>query len=113
MNLTVMRVGFLNELVKKMMVRLLISGGSSLPLSRTRTLEFAKDSIRIHDRVEKTGGVKVKALRYGGKFSAIHMASSRYFAPNQANEQELPVLDVEKLNRDGSCEFSFEITAKK
>jgi hypothetical protein len=107
MNLTVMRVGFFNELVKKMMVRLLISGGGSLPLKRTRTLEFAKDSIRIHDRVEKTGSVK--ALRYGGKFSAIHMASSRYFAPNQANEQELPALDVQALNRDGSCEYQFEI----
>ena len=109
MNLTVMRVGFLNELVKKMMVRMLISGGSSLPLSRTRRLDFSKDQITIHDRVEKTGGIRVKALRYGGKFSAIHMASSRYFAPNQANEQEMPVLDVEKLNRDGVCEFTFEI----
>ena len=113
MNLTVMRWGFLNELVKKMMVRLLINGGGSLPLKRTRRLEFSEDSVRIHDRVEKTGRLPVKALRYGGKFSAIHMASSRYFAPNQANSQELPALDVEVLNRDGSCEYSFEITAGK
>ena len=109
MNLTVMRLGFFNELVKKIMVRLLISGGGNLPLKRTRTLEFAKDSIRIHDRVEKTGSVKVKALRYGGKFSAIHMASSRYFTPNQANAQELPVLDVQVLNRDGVCTNELEI----
>ncbi len=109
MNLTVMRVGFLNELVKKMMVRLLISGGGSLPLKRKRTLEFLKNSIRIHDRVEKTGGVQVKTLRYGGKFSAIHMASSRYFAPNQANAQELPALDVQALNSDGICEYQMEI----
>jgi hypothetical protein len=109
MNLTVMRVGFLNELVKKMMVRLLISGGSSLPLKRTRRLEFSDDCVHIHDRVEKTGSMQVKALRYGGKFSAIHMASSRYFAPNQAKAQELPVLDIEALNRDGVCEYQMEI----
>ncbi|BBB49475.1 hypothetical protein [Pelolinea submarina] len=109
MNLTVMRVGFLNELVKKMMVRMLISGGSSLPLKRTRRLVFTKDKISIHDRVEKTGSMQVKALRYGGKFSAIHMASSRYFAPNQANTQELPALDVQALNRDGVCEYQIEI----
>lgn len=109
MNLTVMRVGFLNELVKKMMVRMLISGGSSLPLKRTRTLEFVKDSIRIHDRVEKTGRLQVKALRYGGKFSAIHMASSRYFAPNQALAQELTALDIQALNRDGVCTNELEI----
>ena len=109
MNLTVMRVGFLNELIKKMMVRLLISGGNSLPLKHTRRLEFSEDSVRIHDRVEKTGRLQVKALRYGGKFSAIHMASSRYFAPNQANAQELATLDVEALNSDGVCEYQMEI----
>ena len=109
MNLTVMRVGFLNELVKKMMVRLLISGGNSLPLKRTRRLEFSEDSVRIHDRVEKTGRLQVKALRYGGKFSAIHMASSRYFAPNQANAQELAALDVEALNSDGVCTNELDI----
>ncbi|MDK2979834.1 MAG: hypothetical protein PWQ55_181 [Chloroflexota bacterium] len=113
MNLTVMRVGWLNELVKKVLVRLLISGGSSLPLKRTRRLEFSADTVRIHDRVEKTGNMQVKALRYGGKFSAIHMASSRYFAPNQAGEQELPALDVEALNRDRVCEHQVEIKIKR
>jgi hypothetical protein len=109
MNLTVMRVGFLNELVKKMMVKMLISGGSSLPLKRTRRLEFSNDSVRIYDRVEKSGNIQVKALRYGGKFSAIHMASSRYFAPNQALAQELPALDIQALNHDRVCDYQMEI----
>jgi hypothetical protein len=56
-----------------------------------------------------TGRLRVKALRYGGKFSAIHMASSRYFAPNQAQAQELPALDVEALNRNGVCEYQMDI----
>ncbi len=109
MNLTVMRVGFLNELVKKVLVRMLISGGSSLPLKRTRSLKFQPDQVVIQDNVEKTGSIRLENLRYGGKFSAIHMASSRYFSPGQSSALDLPELDVEALNRDGVCKHTFAI----
>jgi len=109
MNLTVMRIGFLNELVKRLLVKLLISGGGSLPLKRTRRLEFQPDQVRITDRVEKTGGVNLKRLAYGGKFSAIHMASARYFQPDHSTVQRFEDLDVETLNCEGILEIAKEI----
>ena len=113
MNLTVMRLGYFNELVKKMMVRLLISGGGSLPLKRTRTLEFHPTQVVIHDRVEKTGRIQLKELRYGGKFSAIHMASSRYFNPGQLTNQEFQNLDSAVINNNEVLENTITISFKR
>jgi len=109
MNLTVMRLGFFNELVKKVLVRMLISGGSSLPLKRTRTLGFHPNQVVIHDCVEKTGRIKLKELRYGGKFSAIHMASSRYFYPGLFTAQKFQTLDPVAINHNEVLENTMTI----
>jgi hypothetical protein len=109
MNLTVMRVGFLNELVKKLLVGLLISGGGRLPLKRTRVLEFQADRVRIRDRIEKTGPIDLKQLTGGGKFSSIHMASARYFEPAHFTVQQFEELDVDELNRSGILEIKKEV----
>lgn len=109
LNLTVMRVGFLNELVKKLLVGLLISGGGCLPLKRTRVLEFQPERIRITDRIEKTGRISLKRLVYGGKFASIHMASARYFEPAHFTIQHFEELDVDALNRSGVLEIEKEV----
>lgn len=109
MNLTIMRIGLLNELVKKMLVGLLISGSRRLPLRRTRTVQLKASKVLISDKVEKTGSITLRELAYGGKFSSIHMASARYFTPAQLHMDEKKALDVEELNRSGSTEHSFEI----
>ncbi len=109
LNLTVMRVAFLNELVKKLLVRMLISAGKSLPLQRTRVLEFQPQGIRISDRIQKTGKIDLQRLTSGGKFSAIHMASSRYFQPAHFTVQSCEELDVAALNRAGCLEITRDI----
>ncbi len=109
MNLTLMRIGFLNELVKKMLVGLLISGNAKLPLKRTRVLEFQADRVLIRDRIEKTGSVRLKQLTGGGKFSSIHMASARYFEPAHFTVQHFEELDVNELNRSGILEIKKEV----
>lgn len=109
MNLTVMRVGFLNELVKKLLVRMLISGSQKVPLKRKRKITFNPASVLIEDEVSKSGEMRVKWLRNGGKFSSIHMASARYFTPAQTNKQETSTLDVEQLNKTGMIKSSFKI----
>ena len=109
MNLTVMRVGFLNELVKKMLVRMLISGSQNVPLKRTRTIDFKANSIRITDNIRKSGNITLKALEYGGKFSSIHMASARYFTPAQFSKQDMPALDIDSLNQAGNIELIIKL----
>jgi hypothetical protein len=109
MNLTIMRIGFLNELVKKLLVSLLISGSRPLPLKHSRTLEFQPDHIRITDRVERTGRITLQHLSYGGKFSSIHMASSRYFQPGHFTVQNFAEADVTELNRSGVMEFTRKV----
>lgn len=110
MNLTIMRIGFLNELVKKLLVGLLISGGGKTALKRTRVLEFQPERIYITDRIEKTGGIRLKRLAYGGKFASIHMASARYFQPGAFTVPHFEELDVDTLNRTGILEIKKDIS---
>ena len=110
LNLTVMRIGFLNELVKKLLVGLLISGGGKTPLKRTRVLDFQPERIRITDHIERTGRIRLKRLVYGGKFSSIHMASARYFEPAHFTVQHFEELDVDELNRSGILEIKKDIS---
>lgn len=109
MNLTILRVGFLNELVKKILVRMLISGSQKVPLSRKRSITFNPSCILIEDKIAKSASVNVKWLRYGGKFSSIHMASARYFSPSHGNKQKTDMLDVDQINKTGMIKSSFEI----
>ena len=109
MNLTIMRIGFLNELVKKALVKLLISGNKHAPLKRKREIVFKPSSIQITDRIEKSGNIQLDKLFYGGKFSSIHMASSRYFTPAQSQKMDFPPLDADELNQNSSLESHFEV----
>ena len=102
MNLTIMRIGFLNELVKKLLVGLLISNAKPVGMRMERVIEFLPAKIRITDRLTKSTGLKLARLTYGGKFSSIHMASARYFTPSQSQIEGSRELDVKTLNRSGS-----------
>ena len=112
-NLTLMRCRFLNEAVKKVFVKLLINKNSSIPLRRIRKIEFRQNTIHIADKIEKTGSIRIKALKYGNKFSAIHMASARYFTPSQLVKREQPIIDIETLQRTGATSQSLIIDLQK
>jgi len=100
-NLTLMRCRFLNEAAKKVFVKLLINKNSPIPLRRIRKIEFRQNTIHIADKIVKTGSIQIKALKHGNKFSAIHMASARYFTPSQLVRREQPIIDIETLRRTG------------
>ncbi len=112
-NLTLMRCRFLNEVVKKVFVKLLINKNSPIPLRRIRKIEFKQNSIHIIDKIEKTGPIQIKTLLYGKKFSAIHMASARYFTPSQLNKRDQLFIDIETLQRTGSTSQSLVIDFQK
>jgi len=112
-NLTLMRCRFLNEVVKKVFVKLLINKNSPVPLRRIRKIEFKQNIIHIVDKIEKTGLVQIKILAYGKKFSAIHMASARYFTPSQLVKREQPIIDIETFQRTGVTTQSLIIDLHK
>lgn len=110
MNLTLMRIGFLNEYVKRLMVRVLVKNNTRINLSRTRILKLNPQSIDISDTFTNSGKVQLKWLSQGFKFTAIHMASARYFAPAQANPPDTQILDHASLNLNGSLQVNHQIS---
>lgn len=112
MNLSLMRLPPLNELIKKLLVRLLISGRRRLALKRTRAMRFEPEGLLISDTLAADGRVPLKSLRYGGKFSAIHMASARYFTPSQLQPFDFPALDAQRLKREGQLTQTIHLDFK-
>jgi hypothetical protein len=98
MNLTIMQVHFLNEFVKKIMVNMLVKNRVSMPLIRKRYIKLNSISIEIIDVFSKSGRLRFKSLVQGIKFTAIHMASARYFTPSQSESAKAQILDHEELN---------------
>lgn len=100
-NLTIMRVQIFNELVKKLLVKMLINKKSAIPLTINRTVDFRENTIHITDKIERTGTIRINTLVSGIKFSSVHMASSRYFTPIQLEVPDQETIDFEPLLRNG------------
>lgn len=113
MNLTLMRIGFLNELVKKIMVQVLVKNNSRQSLFRTRIIEVKHQSIDITDTFTNSGGIRLERMSQGFKFTSIHMASARYFTPAQANPPAAQILDHAELNLKGSLKVHQQILFTK
>jgi len=81
LNLTLMKIRPINEWIKKILVGALIKKQKPVRMERKRLVKFFPHEIQISDEIRKTGKFDLKYLRYGEKFSAIHMATARYFHP--------------------------------
>lgn len=110
MNLTLMRIGFLNEMMKKLMVSVLVKNSSKINMSRKRVIKLNPQSMEITDTITNSGKIRLKSLAQGFKFSAIHMASARYFTPAQANPPKAQILDHAALNNNGSLQVKHQIS---
>ena len=110
LNLTAMRSLALGNALKRVLVRLLISGKKPAPLVLERTVRFAPAGVTVSDVVRARGRVRMRWLECGRPFVGIHMASARYFegfeaagAPGEARR-----MDVEALA--GAGEARLEVT---
>jgi hypothetical protein len=101
MNLTLMRIGFLNEMLKKIMVHTLIKNTKRINISRTRMITLKPQSIEITDTFRNLTKTHLISLIEGFKFTSIHMASARYFSSAQVDLPEKQILDHTKLNNKG------------
>lgn len=110
LNLTLMRNISWGNRLKKMLVRVLISGKRTVPLTLTRTIAFERDQVHITDVLRSEKGMTLKWLEFGQPFVAIHMASARYFEGSRPGSREKWVrkVDVGKLN--ALCELHQQVT---
>jgi len=99
LNLTVLRVQWLADLFRKLVVRRLISNVDHLSLRLERTFTLEQDAIIVSDRIFGSA-LEDPRLYACRRITGAHMASSRYFQP-----QELDVAWTQDLEWDGSSEF--------
>lgn len=102
LNLTVMRVNFINELIKKVMVSVLVENKKTISIRRKRIVTVNSDSIRISDMINNKSHLLIKKMIQGFKFTAIHMASARYFTPAQEKISKIRLIDCDSFNIKGT-----------
>ena len=109
LNLTLMRLPFFNEWIKKLMVKRLIKSNSPLPMQRKRIILFSENLIEISDQITSQKKILLKALFSGGKFASIHMASARYFNQSQKDTESRIALDVSSFNESQDLKYTRKI----
>ncbi len=110
LNTTIMRSLTIGNLIKRILVKVLITRKKMVSAFVTRTIFFRSDGVEIADQI-KSNDIRFQRLEFGRKFTTIHMASSGYFQSQRLAKKEKPeLIDVEKLNSAGILENHIFIT---
>jgi hypothetical protein len=101
LNLTLMRSIAIGNMIKRLLVKRLMTGQSETSLRVRRRIVFG-DRIEIEDHFENPAGLALRWLRGGVAFNSIHMASAGYFEPAslRGGGGRAIDVDVETLRRD-------------
>ena len=100
LNLTIMRSIWFGNLIKKILVRLLITNKKNIRLSLRRNIYLGVNNIRISDSLSCNKNINLRWLEYGIPFKTIHMASSKYFHNLMLENYTPKRIDIERLNRE-------------
>lgn len=87
--LTVGRAARLARWLKAQLVRTLIYRRRPIAVSITRRIEFGDTEVTVRDHLSGVGAAQVRELRWGPRFTTIHMGSSRYFIDNELADPPL------------------------
>jgi hypothetical protein len=79
LSITLMRSLWLGNLLKKLLVRILVTGGHPLKSKVQRTITWGVNEPEITDKWELTKSEKLMPVEVFGDFSTIHMASQGYW----------------------------------
>lgn len=98
LNLTVLRVQWIGDVFKKLVVRRLISGRDTMPLICNRRVTISAGTVTIRDRFSLAPSLSDR-LRNAKLYScrrtiANHMASSRYFQPKELSGEQPWLVEV-------------------
>lgn len=78
-NMTLGRWQYCNGLVRKLIIRLFLTGKSRARLWLRREIRFEGGTATMRDRLLNPEGLPLKDIRAHGFFAAVYMASARYF----------------------------------
>jgi len=106
-NVSLGRLAFLNELMKKLLVKVLVNNKARAGLMIVRTIKFGEKNVMVKDMIKKTNEGQVLWLRRD-RHRTIHMGSSRYFEKHQLHEAKGESVDVGQLNNDGQLKLSWK-----
>lgn len=90
LNLTVLRVQWLADLFRRLVVRRLIVNDAGLPATLVRTLAVDGDRLVVSDRFEVSGAVPDGSLYRCRRTVSGHMVSARYFQDQELQPLPLP-----------------------
>lgn len=100
LNITLGRNQNMSDWIKKALVKKLISDAKEIPLNFTRTIKYSDDCVEIKDNLFLNRKIELIDLHLAGKFSSIHMGSSRYFQHQELQSEILEkAVDLELLNK--------------
>jgi hypothetical protein len=102
-SLSVLRIRWCAEIAKTLLVRLLITRQRRRGIVVRRRVTFTPAAVTIRDEIRKSARLRFSWLRSGVRFTAIHMASARYYEgalPAPVAAASYP--DVAELNRTGA-----------
>jgi len=101
LNLTLMRSVRLGNVIKKGLVRLMISGKHPCSIKLERKVRFEDKRVIVEDLISKSPRLRIEWLEFGHKFIGIHMASAGYFEKSQVKRLfSPPKIDVVRLNEE-------------
>jgi hypothetical protein len=101
LNVTLMHSLWLGNLVKKGLVRLMISGKHPYAIKLQRKIRFEDSRVIVEDLISKSPRLRIKWLEFGRKFVGIHMASAGYSGGSQIKRPlPPPQIDVVRLNEE-------------
>ena len=111
LNLTLFRSVALGALVRKWIIRLLITGRRRGPLRLRRQMTFHENAVTFHDRIELNRPMPVERVALPRALTGIHMGSAKYFHPSELVETpQAPVEHMAQgLNRTGRAECRFTL----
>ena len=82
-----------NYAIKKILVLLLVSRKKLTHIRYKREIAFLENEILLTDHLSGIHPKKIKTIYWGGKFSSIHMGSSRYFSHEESqNKSDVKVI---------------------
>jgi hypothetical protein len=112
LNLTAFRSRRLGALVRRLVIRRLITARRRGPVRIRRSFAFAADQIRVEDSLQMARRTPIDELQLTRDSLAMHMGSSKYFHSSQLREIQMPELAaaIRSLASVGEAKLAFVIS---
>ena len=94
----------LGNWIKQRLVKLLISGKESYPVSLTRSIILEEKNVVIKDLLKKSKKVSFEWLQFGRPFTTVHMASAKYYQETKLTDPRAKAIDIAKFNQENFIE---------